>query len=145
MNTQEMARDYIKKAKRCLAEATVAFNEKDYPMAIRRAQESVELSLKAILRFFSIEYPKTHDVSPALPSLQTHSDIPVWFKDKIQNFIEISRELSKSRGPAYYGLETELKPASEIFDESDAKESLDSAELVFNSCKRVIFESDSNE
>ena len=135
-----MAQDYLKKARRCLTESNLAFNEKEYLMAVRRAQESVELSLKAILRFFSIEYPKVHDVSPALPSVQTLSETPEWFKDRIPKFIEISRELSKSRGPALYGLESELKPSSKIFDEIDAKEALESATFVYNSCNKLIFE-----
>ena len=36
----EMARDYLKRAKRCLQEAESAFKDDDAPMAIRRAQEA---------------------------------------------------------------------------------------------------------
>lgn len=39
---------------------------------------------------------------------------PDWFSSKIPDFISISRELSKKRGPAMYGYEAELKPASDI-------------------------------
>lgn len=66
MNTNTMAQDYIKRANRCFKESKDAFKDEDYPITIRRAQECVELSLKAVLRFIAIEYPRDHDVSSAL-------------------------------------------------------------------------------
>jgi len=33
LNTREMAQDYLKKARRCLKESTLAFNEKDYSIS----------------------------------------------------------------------------------------------------------------
>jgi HEPN domain-containing protein len=66
VNTRVMAGDYIKRAGRCLREATSAFTEGDYPITVRRSQECVELSLKAVLRGLGIEYPREHEVSGAL-------------------------------------------------------------------------------
>ncbi len=45
MNTKLMAVDYIKRANRCFKESKDAFEDGDYPITIRRAQECVELSL----------------------------------------------------------------------------------------------------
>lgn len=39
-----------------------------------------------------------------------------------------------------YGYESELKPASDIFNIKDAKEALASAEEVFNACNKLINE-----
>ena len=50
MNTKLMAVDYMKRARRCLKEAELALEDKDLPMTVRRSQECVELSLKAVLR-----------------------------------------------------------------------------------------------
>lgn len=136
MNTTSMAVDYIKRAKRCLKESNGAFEDEDYPITIRRAQECVELSLKAVLRFISIEYPRDHDVSSALEIAR--DKFPDWFSMKIIEFMRISRDLSKKRGPAIYGYEAQQRPASDIFTKNDAKEALMSAEDVYGSCVRLI-------
>lgn len=136
MNTNSMAIDYIKRAKRCLKETKDAFEEEDYPITIRRAQECVELSLKAVLRFIAIEYPRDHDVSNALEIAK--DKFPDWFSTKITDYMRISRDLSKKRGPAIYGYEAQLIPASDIFTRNDANEALMSAEDVYGSCVLLI-------
>ena len=136
MNTNAMARDYIKRANRCFKESKDAFEDEDYPITIRRAQECVELSLKAVLRLIAIEYPRDHDVSSALEIAR--EQFPSWFSKKITEFMRISRDLSKKRGPAIYGYEAQLKPASEIFSRDDANDALVSAENVYSSCFKLI-------
>ncbi|MFH1323556.1 MAG: HEPN domain-containing protein [Methanobacteriota archaeon] len=138
MNTKSMALDYIKRAKRCFNESKNAFEDDDNPITIRRAQECVELSLKAILRSIAIEYPRDHDVSEALETAK--EKFPAWFSVKIMDFKRISRDLSKKRGPALYGYEAQLRPASDIFSRNDAEEALMSADDVYNSCNRLISE-----
>ncbi len=107
MNTKSMALDYIKRAKRCFNECKSAFEEEDYPITIRRAQECVELSLKAILRSIAIEYPRDHDVSEALETAK--EKFPAWFSAKIADFERISRDLSKKRVQLF----TSMKPSSD--------------------------------
>lgn len=138
MNTKLMTFDYIRRAKSCFRESKAAFDEEDYPMTVRRSQECVELSLKAVLRGIAIEYPREYDVSKALEMVK--GKVPDWFSSKIPEFMEISKDLSKKRGPALYGYESELKPASDIFNIKDAKEALASAEEVFNACNKLINE-----
>ena len=93
MNTRVMALDYIKRARRCFKESEDVFNGDDYPITIRRAQECVELCLKAVLRSIAIEYPREHDVSKALERVK--GTIPNWFSSKLQMFMDISLDLSK--------------------------------------------------
>jgi HEPN domain-containing protein len=62
MRTEEMARDYLTRAAMTLEEARTAAAKGIYSLAVRRAQKTVELSLKAALRFLAIEYPREHDV-----------------------------------------------------------------------------------
>ncbi len=135
MNTRLMALDYIKRARRFLLESTAAFEDGDHPVAVRRAQECVELSLKAALRSIGVEYPREHDVSKALEIVG--DKFPEWFSAKIPRFMEISRDLSKKRGPAMYGYEANLAPASEIFDRKDGEDAITSARDVFE-CERLI-------
>lgn len=40
-----------------------ALNEGDFNMAVRRAQEGVELTLKGALKLLGVDYPKAHDVA----------------------------------------------------------------------------------
>ena len=136
MNTLRMARDYLKRATRCLHEAGGAFNDQDYPMVVRRAQECVELSLKAALRLLGIEYPREHDVSQILLSVQDR--LPKWFN--AEKYADHSRVLVSKRGPAMYGHEELLTPASEIFGVKDAEEALKMAREVHEACVRLIHE-----
>jgi HEPN domain-containing protein len=136
MNTNTMAQDYIKRVNRCFKESKDAFKDEDYPITIRKAQECVELSLKAVLRFIAIEYPRDHDVSSALEIAR--DKFPVWFSKKITEFMRISRDLSKKRGPAIYGYEAQQKPTSDIFSREDANEALVCAEDIYSSCFRLI-------
>ncbi|MBS7247535.1 MAG: HEPN domain-containing protein [Candidatus Jordarchaeales archaeon] len=138
MNTEVMAKDYLKRAERCLLESEHALLDGDYPMTVRRAQECVELSLKAALRAFTIEYPKRHDVGDALPLIR--DKVPDWFSSKIPQLSATSSDLARKRGPAMYGYESELKPASEIFGKNDAEEAFNSAKETFALCKRLIEE-----
>jgi HEPN domain-containing protein len=133
-----MALDYMKRADRCLKESRDAFQDSDFPITIRRAQECVELSLKAILRSIAVEYPREHDVGESLDMVK--EKFPDWFSYNIPAFITISRDLSKKRGPALYGYEAQLRPASDIFSRNDAVEALNSADEVFNECRRLVKE-----
>ncbi|HIH43699.1 MAG TPA: HEPN domain-containing protein [Candidatus Methanoperedenaceae archaeon] len=138
MNTQAMALDYIKRAGRCLRESRDALEDNDYPIAIRRAQECVELSLKAVLRCYAVEYPREHEVSDSLEAVGGR--FPGWFSSRIGEFIRISRDLGKKRGPAMYGYEAGLRPASDIFSKKDAEDAFGWAQDVHDSCTRLIHE-----
>ncbi len=134
MNNIRMARDYINRAKRCLKEAENAFDEEDNPMTVRRSQECVELSLKAVLRFIGVEYPRKHDVSEVL--IEVKDKLPTWFK--AEKHAKHSKLLSLRRGPAMYGSEEEYKPASEIFTEKEAGEALNMAKETFQAANKLV-------
>lgn len=136
MNLKRMAENYIRISANCLDQALSSSKAKDYPLAVRRAQECVEMSLKAILRSIGVEYPREHDVSKALEI--SRGKFPDWFSAKIPKFMEISKDLSKKRGPAMYGYESEMRPASDIFSEEDADGAITSANEVFDACKKLI-------
>jgi len=62
MKLGELARDYLRRAEVRVRSVAGATASKDYPDAVRFSQEAVELSLKAALRAFGLEYPKEQDV-----------------------------------------------------------------------------------
>ncbi len=48
--------------------------------------------------------------------------------------------LGKKEGPAMYGYESELKPASELFSSKDAEDALTAARETLTLCRRLINE-----
>ena len=137
MNTFRMAEDLARRSARFLREASLALSEGDYATCLRRSQECVEMSLKGVLRLVGIEYPRAHDVSEVLLTLG-RSALPGWFKEELPYLAETSRGLAKLRGLAMYGSEDELKPASELFSEDDARRAYGDAEKVLRLCASII-------
>ncbi len=139
MNSYDMAEDYLKRSERCLREAENALKEDDYPMAIRRSQECIELSVKGILRVVSIEFPKEHDISDVLISPPWEKiGSPKWFVERIEEIAKIMQEITPKRGPAMYGFEREMKPASSIFSIEDGQKATQNARFVYEICIKFL-------
>ncbi|MGQ9723514.1 MAG: HEPN domain-containing protein [Candidatus Jordarchaeum sp.] len=62
MNTEEMSKAYFRDSEYTLLEAKNALKQGIHHRSVRRAQESVELALKAALRLLGLDYPKRHEV-----------------------------------------------------------------------------------
>lgn len=138
MRTDELALDYIGRAEMTLEEARKAIGGEGHSLAIRRSQETVELSLKAALRYLAIEYPRDHDVSDVLLMVKRIRSLPNWFEERIEFMANVSRDLARKRGPAFYGDERTFTPASQLFTKEDGLRALRDAEEVFEVCKRLI-------
>lgn len=131
-----MASDHIFRAQRCLKEAELALREKDYAGVVRRAQEALELAIKAVLRYLTVEYPKEHDVSGVL--LQVENRLPHHLKEKLQDIMDLSAELARVRGPALYGYEIEGIPAREAFGGEYAENIYHRVEAIVNLCSEFL-------
>ena len=140
MRTDELAHDYIDRAGLTLEEARSAFEKEVYSLTIRRAQETCELSLKGALRYLAIEYPRDHDVSDVLIRLKEMRQIPEWFYEKIEFMAGVSSDLARKRGPAFYGIERSVTPASKIFGRDEGLRALRGAEEILKLCRRLITE-----
>jgi HEPN domain-containing protein len=138
MRTDELAVDYIEQAERTLEEAKNSIDNEVYSLGIRRSQETVELSLKAALRYLAIEYPRDHNVSDILLIAKERRPVPNWFKEKIEFMASVSSDLARKRGPAFYGDERTLTPASRLFTKEDSLRALTDAKEIFKICKRLI-------
>jgi HEPN domain-containing protein len=121
MRNDELALDYLSRAERTLEEARNAFENDIFSLAVRRSQETVELSLKAALRYLAIEYPRDHDVSDVLLVVKETRPLPKWFEEKIDLMASVSSDLARKRGPAFYGDERTITPASQLFSHSIKK------------------------
>lgn len=132
-----IARDYVARGARYLRHAKEAFSEEELADAVRFAQESTELSLKAALRWVGIDYPRSHDVGEVMVG---HADrFPPWFRGPLREIAPLSHELALRRGLALYGLEIEGTPASEIFaDKAEVKSFLELAARVQGMVQRLL-------
>jgi len=138
MRTDKISLDYLERARSRLIDAESALNRGDYPETVRYSQEAVELSLKAVLRIYGIEYPKVHDVGDIL--YINIDKYPEWFKRELDKIREVSRDLALKRAPAMYGLEVMGKTPSELFKKDDAEEALKSGKYIYELSKRLIQE-----
>jgi len=140
MRTEELALDYIDRAGLTFEETRSAFEKEAYSLAIRRAQETCELSLKGALRYLAIEYPRDHDMSDVLIRVKEIRQIPEWFLDKIDFMAGVSSDLARKRGPAFYGIERSDTPASKIFGRDEGLRAFRGAEEILKLCRRLIKE-----
>lgn len=129
MTNEKRAEFLIKGAEERLGELRRSFERGSWNMAIRSAQEVVELSLKSLLKLMNIEYPKEHDVGRMVEKTLVEKEIaldPGLF-EKIKR---ISTHLTEKRAPAFYG--------EVIYGKGDAEEALDGAEFVFSFAKGLL-------
>lgn len=138
----QMAADYLKRSLSCLEEAKAALEREDYPLCVRRSQESLEMAAKSLLRALAIEYPRTYDVGPLLLSVSNRLPEPIrGHADQLSSLIS---ELAAIRGPAMYGYEREGVPPSEIVSEGYAREVLEEVrnyvDMISNSLIPILKE-----
>jgi HEPN domain-containing protein len=102
-----------------------AMEEENYNLAIRRAQEVVELSLKGCLRILGIDYPKVHDAG-LLFVIEAGKKLNL-NKNTLTEIERISRWLAEARAPSFYG--------ERDFTSEDAKKAFKDAAFVITEIK----------
>lgn len=138
MINKRMAENYLSDSASILSEAEAARGRNLHHRAIRLSQESLELTLKAILRAVGIEYPKEHDVSDAIT--ENLEKLPDWFRSYTGYLEEGSLWLSQRRGPSMYGDEIAGKPASELFTAEDSRRAVEYADRALDLARRLVHE-----
>lgn len=91
MTNEELSQRLFRQAKSRLRTTQEAFENEDYPYAVRPAQECVELSLKFLLISLGIDPPKWPDFGAIL--LQSINRFPSIPKQEIEEMAFISRSL----------------------------------------------------
>lgn len=135
MNTRIIALNHIKRARRRLNESKAAFGNEDYLKTIEKGHISVQLSLQAVLRSVAVVMSHKHDVNDAFKIV--NDKFPDWFSVEIPEFIRISRNLNTMNLRI---IEMNNKPASEIFSKKETEEALIQAQKVFDSSKKLIYD-----
>jgi HEPN domain-containing protein len=120
--TNEGRRKYLfKVAEKKFKEMLSSYDEEDWNMVIRNAQESVECYLKGLLKFMNVEFPKEHDIGKYFEEILLRKKIE-FDREKMRRVKEISEYLSKKRAPAYYG--------EEFYSREEAENARRDAEFV---------------
>jgi HEPN domain-containing protein len=110
-------------------DAQAALAQKDYNLAVRRAQEVVELTLKGALRMLSVDYPKIHDVAPVF-SEQLQRKRGKVDSAVLRRIEEISLWLAQSRTASFY-FERE-------YEAEDAEQALEDAAFVATKVREFL-------
>lgn len=133
MTGDELARAYLAKSKARRRVLEVLAEEQAWSDIVREAQEIVELTLKAALRFVGIDPPHWHDVGPIL--LEHADTYPEWFRRDIPRMAEISRRLRRERELAFYG-DVDAVP-TDSYDATDGHQASKEANFVLDAVVRL--------
>jgi HEPN domain-containing protein len=102
MTNKEAGRKLLRAASRLLErDLQAAWEDTDYNLVVRRAQEVVEPVLKGALRFLGADYPKVHDVGPLFVH-RAQERIPGVGEEALERIQTISAWLAEARAPAFY-------------------------------------------
>jgi HEPN domain-containing protein len=134
MQNKSLALDYITRCKKRLKAIDVLSKEASWPDVVRESQEVVELALKALLRFFNVEFPRVPDVSGILDAEKDR--FPAEVRGHLNKFIKISKSLRRDRELAFYGSE-DLTP-SEFYKQEDGDQAREQAEWVVGVLLKII-------
>jgi hypothetical protein len=97
----ERANRLVGEARQIAGEMNRALDDEAWNLATRRAQEVLELAIKALLNEMSVDYPKTHDPAPVFAQAVGMRSIGV-DAGVLDSLTALSQELVKVRGPAFY-------------------------------------------
>lgn len=131
MTNFERAKKLINDARTYKEEAEQAFESKEWNRTIRRAQESVELYLKGIMKMMNIEVPKIHDVSKIFV-IEIEKKGKKLRRETAEKIIRTSSALSEKRAPAFY--------REEEYTEDDAKESIEAMRFIAEFIEKLLKE-----
>ena len=79
----------------------IAVDEANYNLAVRRAQEVVELAIKGCLRILSIDFPKVHDAGYVF--MKEVGEKLDFQEGSLKEIERISKWLAEARAPSFYG------------------------------------------
>jgi len=119
LTNHDRADRLIAEASEILRELSGLLRRRAWNLTVRRAQEAVELTLKALLAEVGADYPKVHDVAPQFASVVRARGLDVAEAD-LARLQEISGRLAAARAPAFY-FEAEFVQAQAVAAARDAE------------------------
>ena len=101
MTNGERADRLYGEARQIAGEMKRALDDEAWNLATRRAQEVLELTIKALLNEMSVDYPKTHYPAPVFAHAMRTRGIEI-DAGVLDSLTTLSQELAKVRSPAFY-------------------------------------------
>lgn len=119
-NAPALATDYARRARLRVRAVEALMTAGDFADAVREAQESVELAVKALLKLRGLTYPRAHDVARLLrdPAIVG----PLLTDAEVTEIQQVSKALRRDRELSFYGDEDVIP--LEYYERSDADEAL---------------------
>ncbi|PWU25640.1 MAG: DNA-binding protein [Candidatus Rokuibacteriota bacterium] len=136
MTSDRIARDYLQQAQARWVALNALLTARAYPTVVRESQDVVELILKGVLRFIGVEPPKRHDVHGVLARFIDR--LPAEWRQALGELDRTLDELAQDRAPAFYGDEEKDIPASDLFDEEDARRAMSVAKRLLDLYERLL-------
>lgn len=121
MTNAERSKYYFSSAEKEYDAMQKEWESGDWNRVIRKAQEVIEMSLKGVLKYMNIEFPKEHDIGEYFEKILIKRKID-YDKEIMSKIVLASKELTAKRAPAYYG--------DEFYSEEEAKAARESAEIA---------------
>lgn len=126
MTTDELARDYFRRAQVRRRVLDLLFDAGEYADVVREAQELIELAMKGMLRWAGIDPPRWHDVGTVL--IEHRERLPAAMLPSLEAIVRASARLRKEREAAFYG-EIDLIPGRS-YDRDNARDAMAGADLT---------------
>lgn len=101
MTNGERADRLLSEAHGVAEEMRIALQQRAWNLALRRAQEVIELVLKGLLNEMTVDYPRTHDPAPVLVEMIKRRGIQA-DPTVLGSLRELSAHLADLRSPAFY-------------------------------------------
>lgn len=133
-NAPALAVDYLKRSRLRVRAVEALIGACDFADAVREAQESVELAVKAVLKLKGLSYPRAHDVARLLRDPAVAG--PLLTPDELGRIERASKTLRRDRELSFYGDE-DVVPL-EYYERSDADAALESLWEVLDLVSRAF-------
>lgn len=133
-NAPALAVDYLKRSRLRVHAVEALIAAGDFADAVREAQETVELAVKAVLKLKGLAYPRAHDVARLLRDASITG--PLLSAEEVGRMEQASKTLRRDRELAFYGDE-DVVPL-EYYERSDADAALASLFEVLDIVARAF-------
>ncbi|MDD9989739.1 MAG: HEPN domain-containing protein [Spirochaetaceae bacterium] len=112
-----------------LQDMEASYARKSWNAVVRRAQEVVELSLKGVLSYLGVDFPKVHDPAAVFVATVSARGMALG-EEEAADVTAVSARLARKRAPAFYFEHTE--------NASAAEEAAADARRIHGLCTRLV-------
>ncbi len=126
------------RANAVLDEARAKLGSYSHDLAVRRAQEAIELYIKTTFRFTGSEYPRIHDLEKTIYEVsQLLAEYGVT-REEVARMILANATMAVWRTPSFYG--NERLAVAKLFRDKEAEVAIRYAEEVRAVCDKVRYQ-----